>query len=58
MNLDVTENPREALWAELEELAQDEASKGDGRALNALRRLRLRLEGPQSRRPLHQDDGN
>lgn len=57
MNLDVTENPREALWAELVELAQEEADKGDGRALNALHRLRSRMDGRVQPRPLHQDDG-
>lgn len=56
MTLDATENPREALWAELVELAQDEASKGDCRALNVLRRLRVRMDGaPTASAPKPED---
>lgn len=58
MTLDTTDDPRGALWAELEEMAQEEARHGDGRAVSVLRRLRARLEHKApTTRPPHQDDG-
>lgn len=49
------DNPREAVYAELEAIAQAEADKGDGRALRVVRRLIAELRAGLKR--LHLDDG-